>query len=110
MPYKESTAAVIRGALRRRRNLVEKKMFGGVGFLLNGNMCCGVWKEFLILRVGPDAYDTLLGEPYVREFDITGRPMRGWIMVRPAGYEDKTTLAALIDTTIRFVRTLPAKE
>jgi len=55
MPYDETLAARVRKLLGRRKNLVEKKMFGGLGFLLNGNICCGVWKEFLILRLGDDA-------------------------------------------------------
>ena len=68
-------------ALARKRNIEEKKMFGGVGFLLHGNMLVGVWKDSLIVRLGPDSYDDALLEPHVREFDITGRPMKGWVLV-----------------------------
>ena len=60
-------------------------MFGGVGFLLNGNMLVGVWKDSLIARLGPDEGDEALLEPHVKEFDITGRPMKGWVLVEPEG-------------------------
>ncbi len=92
MAYDESLAARVRKVVARRRNVTEKKMFGGVGFMLNGNMCVGVWKEFLILRLGLDQYDGALREPYVKEFDITGRPMRGWVMVEPGGVEEDEEL------------------
>jgi TfoX/Sxy family transcriptional regulator of competence genes len=85
-------------------------MFGGVGFLLHGNMCVCVWKDSLIARVGPEQYDAALREPFVREFDITGRPMTGWIMVSPAGVEDDDQLREWIDRAIQFVRLLPHKE
>ena len=62
-----------------------KKMFGGIGYLLNGNMACGVNKNELIIRVGPDDYETALEEPHTRHFDLTGRPMRGWEVVLPEG-------------------------
>jgi len=77
MPYCESLAARIRQALKRRRGLAEKKMFGGVGFLLYGNMCVGVWQTSLIVRLGPDQGAVALKEANVVEFDITGRPMKG---------------------------------
>ena len=109
MPYNEQTAERIRQRLARRRGFVEKKMFGGVGFLLAGNMCVGVWKESLILRVGPDAYQDTLAEPFVKEFDITGRAMTGWVMVHPDGFADDAELGDWIERAIRFVKTLPAK-
>lgn len=85
------------------------KMFGGVGFLLNGNMCVGVWKDFLILRVGPQKYEAALAEPFAREFDITGRVMKGWVMVEPEGFEWDDDLQNWIQLALRFVRTLPAR-
>jgi len=75
MAFDESLAARIRRRLARRKNVEEKKMFGGVGFLLNGNMLVGVWKDSLIARLGPDEGDLALLEPHVKEFDITGKPM-----------------------------------
>lgn len=84
-------------------------MFGGVGFLLNGNMLVGVWRNSLIVRLGPEAGEEPLLEPHVREFDITGKPMKGWVMVEPEGVEDDDQLKEWIDRATRFVKTLPAK-
>jgi hypothetical protein len=84
-------------------------MFGGVGFLLNGNMLVGVWKDSLIVRLGSDAGDEALKEPHVKDFDITGRPMRGWVLVEPEGVESVDQLAGWIERAVKFVGTLPAK-
>ncbi len=99
----------IRLAIKRRKGFVEKKMFGGVGFLLNGNMCVGAWREFLIVRVGLDAYEFLLSEPFTQEFNITGKVMRGWLMIEPEGVSQDDELRRWIEFAIEFVRTLPAK-
>jgi TfoX/Sxy family transcriptional regulator of competence genes len=109
MPFDESLAGRIRNTLARKKNIDEKKMFGGVGFLLNGNMLVGVWKDSLIVRLGPDAYDDALQEPHVREFDITGKPMKGWIMVDPKGVEDDNQLKTWIQRAVKFVGKLPGK-
>ena len=85
MAYSEGLAKRIRDALARRTGIEEKKMFGGVGFLLHGNMLVGVWKDSLIVRLGPEEGDEALKEPHVKEFDITGRPMRNWVLVGPEG-------------------------
>jgi TfoX/Sxy family transcriptional regulator of competence genes len=77
MAFDEALAARIRDALARKRGVEKKKMFGGVGFLLNGNMLVGVWKDSLIVRLGPDNYDDALLEPHVRKFDIMGRALKG---------------------------------
>ena len=87
----------------------EKKMFGGVGFLLNGNMCLGVWKTSLIARLGPEQAEPALNEPYVQEFDITGRPMKGWVMVEADGIESSEELSVWIQRSVDFVSTLPRK-
>jgi hypothetical protein len=110
MGFDESLAARIRDALARKRDVEEKKMFGGVGFLLHGNMLVGVWKDSLIARLGPDNYDDVLLEPHVRQFDITGRPMKGWVLIGPEGIEDDEQLDGWIERATKFVRTLPAKE
>ncbi len=107
MAFSETLASRIRDALARKRNIEEKKMFGGVGFLLNGNMLVGVWKSSLIVRLGPDNYDDALLEPHVREFDITGKPMKGWVMVEPDGVEDDDPLKEWIERAVKFVKTLP---
>jgi TfoX/Sxy family transcriptional regulator of competence genes len=109
MAFDESLAARIRQHLARRKNVQEKKMFGGVGFLLNGNMLVGVWKDSLIVRLGPDNHDDALLEPHVREFDITGRAMKGWVLVEPEGVEDDDQLKGWIERATKFVRALPAK-
>jgi TfoX N-terminal domain len=107
--FSESLAGRIRDAVSRMRGIEEKKMFGGVGFLLNGNMLVGVWKQSLIVRLGPAAGAGALLEPHVGEFDITGRPMKGWIMVEPEGVEADQQLAGWIERATDFVGKLPAK-
>ncbi len=109
MPYDETLAAKVRKLLGQRKDLTEKKMFGGVGFLLNGNICCGAWKEFLILRLGDDASRQVLTEEHARPFDITGRPMRGWAMIEPAGWENAASLRRWIAWAVEFTAALPAK-
>lgn len=109
MPYNEETADRVRPLMHRRKGFSERKMFGGVGFLLHGHMCCGVWKEFLILRIGAANYEEALRNAFTKEFDITGRPMTGWVMVSPEGIAEDDELKAWIEQAIQFVRTLPAK-
>ena len=110
MAFDESLAARIRQHLARRKSVEEKKMFGGVGFLLNGNMLVGVWKDSLIVRLGQDDGDEALKEPHVREFDITGKPMRNWVLVGPEGVQNDEQLSAWIGRAVKFVGALPAKE
>jgi TfoX/Sxy family transcriptional regulator of competence genes len=109
MAFDEKLAARIRQKLARRKNVEEKKMFGGVGFLLNGNMLVGVWKESLIVRLSQDDGDEALREQHVKAFDITGRPMKGWVLVAPDGVQDDNELNAWIQRAVKFVETLPAK-
>lgn len=109
MPYNEVVAERIRRLCLNNQDIVEKKMFGGLGFLLHGNMCVGVWQDSLIVRVGPEEYPAALKEPFAGEFDITGRPMRGWVMVAPQGFENIEQLAAWFERAREFVSTLPAK-
>ena len=110
MAFDESLATRIRDALARRRGIEEKKMFGGVGFLLSGNLLVGVWKDSLCVRLGPDQAEEALLEPHVKEFNITGRPMKGWVLVEPEGVEGDDRLQHWIEQALKFVRTLPAKE
>ncbi len=109
MPYNSFIAGGIRDLLAHKLNIEEKKMFGGIGFLLNGNMLVGVWKDSLIVRLGIDAYEQALMEPNVKEFDLTGRPMKGWVMVEPEGIEEDDQLKTWIERATKFVETLPAK-
>ena len=109
MAFSEALAERIRQGLARRKGIEEKKMFGGVGFLLNGNLLVGVWKNSLCVRLGPEQAEEALPEPHVKEFDITGRPMKGWVLVEPAGVENNEQLSAWIERAVRFVGTLPGK-
>jgi TfoX/Sxy family transcriptional regulator of competence genes len=109
MAFDEKLAACIRDALARTKKIEEKKMFGGIGFLVNGNMLVGVWKNSLIVRVGPDGYDDAPLEPHVKEFDITGKPMKGWGLVEPEGVEDDGQLKNWIQQAGKFVGKLPGK-
>jgi TfoX/Sxy family transcriptional regulator of competence genes len=110
MAFDAQLADRVRKVLARRKGFSEKRMFGGVGFLLNDNMCCGVLRSDLILRVGVDAAEGALREYGVRPFDITGRAMQGWVMVGPAGYEEADDLARWVKLAARFAGSLPAKE
>jgi len=86
----------------------RKKAFGGTCHLLNGNMLCGVHKDYLILRLGPEQADQALSRPHVKPFDITGRAMKGWVMVEKAGLSDEALRQWLAEAR-RFVAALPPK-
>lgn len=109
MAFDESLVARIRQCLSRKKSISEKKMFGGVVFFLYGNMLVGVWKNSLIVRLGDEQAEEALLEPHVREFDITGMPMKRWAVVTPEGVEDDRQLKAWIQRAIKFVGKLPAK-
>ncbi len=109
MAFDENLAGRIRRSLARKKGIEEKKMFGGIGFLLNGNMLVGVWKDSLIVRLGPDDGDDALGDPHVKAFDITGRPMKGWVLVKPEGVADDDQLRGWIGRAAKCVGKLPEK-
>src|SRR5262245_20465490 len=109
MAFDESLADRIRDALARQKGVEERKMFGGVGFLLGGNLLVGVWKESLVVRLGKDEGEAALREPHVKAFDITGGPMRNWVLVEPAGVEEGQ-LSGWIQRAVKFVGSLPAKQ
>ena len=109
MAFDEALAERIRRGLARKKGIEEKKMFGGIGFLLNGNMLVGVWKDTLIVRLDPEGYDDALLEPHVGEFNITGRAMKGWVLVGPEGVEGDEQLGGWIERATKFVKRLPAK-
>lgn len=109
MPYDEGLAQRVIEALGGRDDLVAKRMFGGVGYLLRGNMACGVHGQRLIVRVGPDRYEEALAAPHAGPFDLTGRPMRGWVWIAPEGIEDDGALRAWVQQGVDFALTLPAK-
>lgn len=109
MPFDESLAERIRQAMAHKKGIEEKKMFGGIGFLLNGNMLVGVWKDSLIVRLGDEQGDEALREPHVKEFDITGRAMKGWVLVAPEGVVDEKQLNDWIQRAVKFVGKMPGK-
>jgi TfoX/Sxy family transcriptional regulator of competence genes len=109
MSYDKDLADRIRNLLQAEPSLTSREMFGGIGFMLNGNMICGVIREGMIARVGPQAYDALLAEPGVQVFDMTGRQMRGWVVVEPQAVESDRQLKTWVERAAAFVRTLPAK-
>lgn len=108
MAYDEKLAGRIRKELGGVP-FVEKKMFGGVGFLLHGNLACGVHKDNMIVRVDPAKHAALLKKPGARLFDITGRPMRGWLQVEPEGCKTAKQLSGWVKEGVEFALTLPAK-
>jgi hypothetical protein len=109
MPYSQALADRVRHALRGNQHIAEKKMFGSACFLLHGNLLVGVWQQSLIARLGPEEGAKALRRPHVREFDVTGRPMKGWVTVDPDGLDTDQQLAEWIAAATSFVETLPAK-
>jgi len=108
MAYDEKLAKRIRKALDDEASITERKMFGGLAFLNDGNMCCGIVGERLMLRVGPDRHEQALGKPHVKPMDFTGRPLRGMVYIEPEGIQG-TRLKRWIQWGLEFTRSLPAK-
>ena len=109
MPYNKEIDDRIRKIVSRWKNSESKKMFGGVCHLLNGNMFCGVYKEFLILRLGKEEAEITIGLPFARPFDITGRAMKGWVMIEQEGFRSDNELKSWLNQAKKFVDTLPKK-
>ena len=109
MAYNEELDARIQKIVARWKNTNSKKMFGGVCHLINGNMFCGVHKDSLILRLGAEIAAEAMTAAHVRPFDITGKPMKGWVMVDREGYKSKEDLRAWLEKARMFAGTLPAK-
>ncbi len=109
MAYNENIESRIKKNVSGWKNTEDKKMFGGICHLLNGNMFCGVHKEFLILRLGTDKAEDALKLPHVRPFDITGKPMKGWVMVAEGGFKNDEELMNWLVQARKFVETLPMK-
>ncbi len=109
MAYDEDLANRVRERLANEDAVTEKAMFGGLAFLLAGNMAVGLNKDDLMVRVGPEASDAALAEPHVRVFDMTGRPMKGWVLVAPEGTRSDADLAAWVRRGVDFARSLSPK-
>jgi TfoX N-terminal domain len=109
MAYNELLGVRIRAALGPLPQLEEKKRFGGVGFMVNGNMAGGVHKNGLIVRVGPEKDAWAMAQPQSRPFDMTGHPMAGLIMVDPPGCATESALKAWVNLGMAFALSLPGK-
>ena len=109
MPYNEQLVERVRGVLANKRSVEERKMFGGLTFMVRGHMACGVENERLMVRVGPAAYDDALGRPHAQMMDFTGRPMKGFVFVEPAGLKSDKDLEAWVQRGVDFAMSLPAK-
>ena len=110
MAFSAALAERIRHALARKRASRRRRCSAVSAFLLNGNLLVGVRKDSLLVRLGPEQSEEALKEAHARAFDITGRPMKGWLLVEPEGVEEDDQLKDWIERATRFVRTLPAKE
>jgi TfoX/Sxy family transcriptional regulator of competence genes len=106
MSYDESLADRIRRALGPRPDVTEKKMFGGLAFLRDGKMCCGVVKDELMVRVGPARYEASLAKVHVRPMDFTGRPMNGYVFIEAPGCRTEKAVKAWIELGAELVATL----
>ena len=109
MAYDVTLAERIAVLLKGRHGIEQKRMFGGVCFLARGHMCCGVAGNKLMVRVGPDAYKAALRKPHAKVMDLTGRPLRGFVFVMPAGLRGQTILKTWVDLGVRYAASLPAK-
>lgn len=111
MAYDEKLAERIRKVLGgKRKGVTEKQMFGGVAFMLDGKMFVGIVKDELMVRVGPDAHEKAIAKPHARTMDFTGRPMKGYVFVKPAGITKDSALAAWVDQAAEHAASLPAKK
>ncbi|MGB5082317.1 MAG: TfoX/Sxy family protein [Burkholderiales bacterium] len=108
MAYDEKLAKRVRSALAGRMGITEKKMFGGLAFLLGGRMCCGVQDDKLMVRVGPERYAEALFRPHVRPMDFTGKPLSGFVYVESSGVKTGTALAKWLREAAEYAVALPA--
>jgi TfoX/Sxy family transcriptional regulator of competence genes len=109
MAYDEGLAERLRDVFTERDDVNEKKMFGGIAFMVRGNMCCGIVGDDLMARVGPDADADALARPHARPMNFTGHTMKGFVYVAPEGVAEDEDLRAWVDRALEFVLTLPAK-
>ncbi|CAN5119709.1 hypothetical protein BH11PLA2_BH11PLA2_16800 [soil metagenome] len=109
MPFNQALAARIRTAIGRKKGINETKMFGGVGFLLNGNVLVGVWKDSMIVQLGPKAGEDALLERHVRVFDITGKAVKGWVIVELEGVGLDEEVKGWVQKAVKFVGKMETK-
>jgi TfoX/Sxy family transcriptional regulator of competence genes len=109
MAYDEALADRIRQAVGPRPDVTERKMFGGLAFLLDGKMFCGIARGDLMVRVGPERHEAALARAHVRPMDFTGRPMTGYVFVAPEGFRTAKAIRTWVDESMAFVATVPAR-
>ena len=109
MPFDERLAQRVRDILVEECPAKERRMFGGLAFMVNGHMCCGIVGEDLVVRVGSDEHEQALAQPHARPMDFTGRQMKGFVYVGPPGYRTTAGLKTWIKRGLRFVLSLPPK-
>ena len=110
MSYDEQTAGRVRGILARRADVVERRMFGGLCFMANGAMCCGLVGNTLMVRVGPDQHEEALAQPHARPMDFTGTPMKGFVYVDPPGISTAAALTRWVDRSLAYLSTAPKRK
>jgi TfoX/Sxy family transcriptional regulator of competence genes len=109
MPYNERLAKRVRDILAQECPAKERRMFGGLAFMVDGHMCCGIVADDLVVRVGAEAHAEALSRLHARAMDFTGRPIKGFVYVGPSGYRTKAALKTWIKRGLQFVRSLPPK-
>lgn len=109
MAFDEGVLRRLRALFEGRTDVVEKKMFGGIAFMVSGHMCCGVVGNELMARVGPEQYEMALRKPYAREMDFTGRPLKGFVYVGVQGFASDEDLETWVERCEQFVSMLPPK-
>lgn len=109
MPFDVSVAVRIRALLRGVDSVDEKRMFGGLTFMVNGHMCCGIVGDDLVVRTGPKGYNEALSQPHARPMTFTGRPMRGLVFVAPEGYRLARDLKTWVQMGLNFVKSQQPK-
>ena len=110
MPYDEGIAERLRELFIDYPDVIEKKMFGGIAFMVSAHMCVGVVKDTLMARVGPEHYQRALTRPHTREMDFTGKPLKGFIYVEAEGFESDEDLKYWVSLCEQFVISLPPKQ
>lgn len=108
MAYDEGLAERIRGMMASHADVTEKRMFGGLSFMLQGNYACGV-TDVLVVRVGKEKHEEAMAAPHTRVMNFTGRSMKGWVYVDPAGYEEDEDLAKWVQLGVEHALSLPPK-
>lgn len=109
MSFDEHLAERVRSILNGDYSLKEKRMFGGLAFMVNGHMCCGIVNNKFVVRTGPEGYDAALSKPHAGPMNFTGRVMRSFVYVSPAGYRSTRDLRSWVQRGLHFVLSLPPK-